>query len=71
MAGLADPCASKKPRPEANPFRTSPTLICVTGRTGRQMKEETRMMVTGLVVVAALLVGACSWHLMRRYKGRS
>ncbi|WCD84242.1 hypothetical protein KPP03845_100563 [Streptomyces xanthophaeus] len=29
------------------------------------------MMVTGLVVVAALLVGACSWHLMRRYKGRS
>ncbi|MBB4890835.1 hypothetical protein FHS38_006927 [Streptomyces netropsis] len=29
------------------------------------------MMVTSLVVIGALLVGACSWHLMRRYKGRS
>ncbi len=28
------------------------------------------MWVTSLVVVAALLVGACSWHLMRRYKSR-
>jgi hypothetical protein len=28
------------------------------------------MMVTGLVVIGALLVGACSWHLMRRYKSR-
>ncbi|QTE03054.1 hypothetical protein S1361_37310 [Streptomyces cyanogenus] len=29
------------------------------------------MMVTGLVVIGALLVGACSWHLMRRSKSRS
>lgn len=29
------------------------------------------MMVAGLVVIGALLVGACSWHLMRRYKSRS
>lgn len=28
------------------------------------------MMVTGLVLIAALLVGACSWHLLRRYKSR-
>lgn len=28
------------------------------------------MMVTGLVLVAVLLVGACSWHLMRRYRSR-
>lgn len=28
------------------------------------------MMVTGLVVIGTLLVGACSWHLMRRYKSR-
>jgi hypothetical protein len=29
------------------------------------------MMVTGLVVIGVLLVSACSWHLMRRYKSRS
>lgn len=29
------------------------------------------MMVASLVVIGALLVGACSWHLMRRYKSRS
>lgn len=29
------------------------------------------MMVTSLVVIGALLVGACSRHLMRRYKSRS
>lgn len=29
------------------------------------------MMVTGLVVIGALLVGACSWHLVRRYGSRS
>ncbi|MEU3657502.1 LPXTG cell wall anchor domain-containing protein [Streptomyces sp. NPDC032161] len=28
------------------------------------------MMVTGLVVIGVLLVGACSWYLMRRYKSR-
>lgn len=29
-------------------------------------------MVTTLVVIGVLLVGACSWHLMRRYnKGRN
>lgn len=28
------------------------------------------MMVTGLVLVAVLLVGACGWHLLRRYKSR-
>lgn len=28
------------------------------------------MMVTGLVVIGALLVGACSLHLTRRYKSR-
>lgn len=28
------------------------------------------MMVIGLVAVAALLVGACGWHLLRRYKSR-
>ena len=28
------------------------------------------MMVTGLVVIGVLLVGACSWHLMRRYRSR-
>ncbi|MDQ0312852.1 hypothetical protein J2S46_007408 [Kitasatospora herbaricolor] len=28
------------------------------------------MMIIGLVVVGALLVGACSLHLMRRYRGR-
>lgn len=28
------------------------------------------MMVTSLVVIGILLVGACSWHLMRRYKSR-
>ncbi|CAL9626810.1 Outer membrane lipopolysaccharide assembly protein LptE/RlpB OS=Streptomyces griseomycini OX=66895 GN=FHS37_006297 PE=4 SV=1 [Streptomyces griseomycini] len=28
------------------------------------------MMVTSLVVIGVLLVGACSWHLMRRYKSR-
>lgn len=29
------------------------------------------MMVTVLVVIGVLLVGACSWHLMKRYKARS
>lgn len=29
------------------------------------------MLVTAIVVVGVLLVGACSWHLMRRYKSRS
>ncbi len=29
------------------------------------------MMVTGFVVVGVLLVGACGWHLMRRYRSRS
>lgn len=29
------------------------------------------MMVTGLVVIGVLLVGACSWHLLRRYKSRT
>jgi outer membrane lipopolysaccharide assembly protein LptE/RlpB len=29
------------------------------------------MMITGLVVIGALLVGACGWHLMRRYKSGS
>lgn len=28
------------------------------------------MMVIGLAVVAVLLVGACGWHLLRRYKSR-
>lgn len=26
------------------------------------------MMITVLVVVGALLVGACGWHLLRRYR---
>lgn len=26
------------------------------------------MMVTGIVVVGALLVGACAWHLSRRFR---
>ncbi len=29
------------------------------------------MMITVLVVIGALLVGACSWHLMRRFKSRT
>jgi hypothetical protein len=29
------------------------------------------MMIISLVAIGALLVGACSWHLMRRYKSRS
>jgi hypothetical protein len=29
------------------------------------------MLITVLVVTGALLVGACSWHLMRRYKSRA
>lgn len=28
------------------------------------------MMVTGLVVIGVLLVGACVWHLTRRYRSR-
>lgn len=28
------------------------------------------MMITSLVVIGALLLGACSWHLLRRYKSR-
>jgi hypothetical protein len=28
------------------------------------------MMVTGLVVIGVLLVGACVWHLARRYRSR-
>ncbi|MGX1267882.1 hypothetical protein RKD18_001076 [Streptomyces phaeoluteigriseus] len=28
------------------------------------------MMVTSLIVIAALLVGACSRHLMRRHRSR-
>jgi LPXTG-motif cell wall-anchored protein len=28
------------------------------------------MTVTGLVVIGVLLVGACGWHLVRRFKGR-
>lgn len=28
------------------------------------------MMVTVLVVIGALLTGACTWHLIRRYKSR-
>ncbi|MFD6892307.1 LPXTG cell wall anchor domain-containing protein [Streptomyces sp. NPDC059957] len=28
------------------------------------------MMITSLVVIGALLVGACGWHLLRRYKSR-
>ena len=28
------------------------------------------MMVTGLVVIGVLLVGACGWHLTRRYRSR-
>jgi hypothetical protein len=52
-------------------FPDLPASYLCTGRTGRQNREETPMMVTGLVVIGALLVGACSWHLMRRYKSRS
>ncbi|GAB7110932.1 hypothetical protein JCM4814A_92500 [Streptomyces phaeofaciens JCM 4814] len=52
-------------------FSDLPASCLCTGRTGRRNREETPMMVTGLVVIGALLVGACSWHLMRRYKGRS
>jgi hypothetical protein len=29
------------------------------------------MLITVLVVIGALLVGACSWHLMRRFKSRA
>ncbi|MFF3209773.1 LPXTG cell wall anchor domain-containing protein [Streptomyces sp. NPDC002886] len=29
------------------------------------------MMITSLVVIGALLVGACGWHLVRRYKSRA
>ncbi len=29
------------------------------------------MLVTALVVVGAVLVGACSWHLLRRYRSRA
>lgn len=29
------------------------------------------MMVVGLAVIGALLVSACSWHLLRRYRSRS
>lgn len=29
------------------------------------------MMIISLAVIGVLLVGACSWHLMRRYKSRS
>jgi hypothetical protein len=28
------------------------------------------MMVTGLIVIGALLTGACAWHLTRRYRNR-
>ncbi|CCA59788.1 hypothetical protein SVEN_6502 [Streptomyces venezuelae ATCC 10712] len=28
------------------------------------------MLITGLVALGVLLVGACSWHLLRRYKSR-
>ncbi|CAM5523304.1 hypothetical protein SNARM312S_01277 [Streptomyces narbonensis] len=28
------------------------------------------MMVTALVVLGVVLVGACSWHLTRRYRSR-
>lgn len=29
------------------------------------------MTVIGLVVIGALLIGACSWHLVRRYRSGS
>lgn len=29
------------------------------------------MLITGLVVVGVLLVGACGWHLTRRYRRRA
>lgn len=28
------------------------------------------MLITAVAVVGALLVGACSWHLLRRFKSR-
>lgn len=28
------------------------------------------MMITAIAVVAALLIGACTWHLLRRFKSR-
>src|SRR5262249_40947252 len=51
-------------------FPDLPVSCLCTGRTGRQNREEAPMMVTGIVVIGALLVGACAWHLTRRYKSR-
>ncbi len=28
------------------------------------------MLITGIVAIGVLLVGACGWHLTRRYKSR-
>lgn len=49
-------------------FADLPASYPCTGRTGRRNREEL-MMIMGLAVVGALLVGACSLHLMRRYRG--
>ena len=62
---------SQKTSADGESFSDLPTSCLCTGRTGRQNREEPPMMVTSLVVIGALLVGACSWHLMRRYKSRS
>ncbi|SDK08715.1 hypothetical protein SAMN05421806_104374 [Streptomyces indicus] len=61
----------KNPRPDANPFRARPSLIHEPAVRAGRNQEETYRMVTGLIVIGALLVGACSLHLMRRYRSRS
>lgn len=65
----------RRDRPEESPAggessSRSPDSFLRTGRTGRWNREETPMLITGLVALGVLLVGACSWHLLRRYKSR-
>lgn len=64
------PKIPKIPQANVNPFRASPPPMCVPVERAAWNQEETPMMVTGIVVIGALLVGACSWHLMRRYRSR-
>lgn len=47
-------------------------LLCVYRPNGPVLPGGNSNMVTAIIVIGVVLVGACSWHLMRRFnKSRS
>ncbi|MEO3849384.1 hypothetical protein ABGB09_17375 [Streptomyces sp. B8F3] len=51
---------------QVNPFRAAPTLVYVPAARAPAANREETPMVTALIVLGVVLVGACGWHLLRR-----